>query len=135
MILLGAALVVTGAIACNTTVESDDDNLREDVLTCENAVAVVESCCPFVQAPPDACLYHHYYKREDCGCMSGDATWTDDRQPAFDLATSQAILAGTCDAVTARGGCAAVAAVLAKPNATHSDSTGCSGQSSSSEDL
>jgi hypothetical protein len=128
-----ASLVITGALAYNTTTSSDDDNFREDVLACENAVATIESCCPDVHAPNDACLYHHYTYEEDCGCMSGSVSAHDDRWPVLDLTASRAILAKTCDEIAGRGDCPLMASLVAKPNASASSPGSCSDHQSSVE--
>lgn len=110
------ALLVAGGLACHPGVESDDDNFREDVLYCENAVAYVESCCPGVTPPNDACLYHHYSRETSCGCSSEGSY--DDRRTVLGTEASKSILSSTCEQLAYDGGCASRAAQLAENNYT-----------------
>lgn len=67
--LVVIVLLLRGGIACN----EGDENFREDVIACENAVAHVAACCPGVAAPEQACVYHYLRETVDCGCTAGDS--------------------------------------------------------------
>ncbi|CAN5920576.1 hypothetical protein BH11MYX4_BH11MYX4_13430 [soil metagenome] len=70
-VLLTSGFVVRAS--ASPKVEEDDDNqLREDVILCEEAVAHATSCCSF-DVQGDACRYYEYYATDSCGCSGGSA--------------------------------------------------------------
>lgn len=88
--------------ACSGDVkERDDENFREDVVKCEEAIARISSCCPGVTHDSDACHYHHYYFHQECGCEeSGGKTDSEDYRPVLGLDESNAVLdAHACSAI------------------------------------
>ena len=93
-------LFFVAGFACNRdhSEERDDENFREDVVACEEAVARVETCCPEVAHPSNACRYHHYAYDQICGCDStgGGAYTHEDDWPVFDLAKSRALADAAC---------------------------------------
>jgi hypothetical protein len=101
-------LLVTGA--CHPDETSDTNNLRADVLYCEDALAYLSSCCPDFHA--DAVRCHHYddvYQHNDCGSYSYGHV---EEEPALSLAESQCILAVSCAALPSSGMCARAQAAL-----------------------
>jgi hypothetical protein len=98
------AVVMGALLACgdrDTTI--DDEQLRDDVLDCEDAVAHLESCCPGFVAEQLACV--HYQKDVATGCETGRKS-TDKEAPALDLKESQCIRAMTCDLLVLTKVCA-----------------------------
>ncbi len=85
--LVGA--FVTLVIACGQG-EEDDDQFREDTLTCEEALAHLQECCPAFDPAAVACR-HYYASNSGCG------TSTENREePAFDLSESRCIRNRSC---------------------------------------
>lgn len=80
-------------IACGG--EKDDDQFREDTLTCEEALAHLQDCCPGFDAAAVACRYY-YVSQQGCAAPSEDR-----EQPAFDLAESRCIRNTSCADVRA----------------------------------
>jgi hypothetical protein len=109
LLLAPAGLVVM--LACNTDEKIDDDNFREDVISCEDALAKLEGCCPGFRANAVRC---QYYERtyEHSGCDS--STYEHQHEdPALRLADSQCILGRSCSELVNTGVCAKAQA--AKP--------------------
>lgn len=114
-------LAITGGIACEPGLTQDDDNFREDVLYCENAVARVEECC-HVTAASDVCRFHRLTRRSDCGCtQTGTRSHSESISPVLHVDESRALLDVSCDAVD----CATLAGRIAKADAHESDSDTC----------
>jgi hypothetical protein len=120
---------VVGGIACTAT--RDDNNFREDVLYCEDAVAQTKACCPDVVVPPRACTFHQYVDVEDCGCETGEDRDEEHTWPVIDVATSRSIIDKGCAELAANDGCAALGALLGRTNESavhvhtcHSSTTG-----------
>jgi hypothetical protein len=70
-VLLTSGFVVR-ARASNDVKEDDDNQFREDVIVCEEAVAHAAACCHFA-VQGDACRYYEYYAVDSCGCSGGDS--------------------------------------------------------------
>lgn len=57
----------------STDVDEDDDNqFREDVIACEEAVAHAARCCHFV-VQGDACRFYEFAATDSCGCNGGSS--------------------------------------------------------------
>ncbi|MDB5216599.1 MAG: hypothetical protein JWO86_4526 [Myxococcaceae bacterium] len=108
------ALLACG-IGDNTTI--DDQQLREDVLYCEDAVAYLETCCVGFVAQKLACV--HYQKETQPSCGSGYSLEKED--PALDLAESKCISARSCDVLVRQGVCGRAQAARALRSATSYD--------------
>jgi len=100
------ALIVGGAfgmlLACGSST-TDDDNFREDVLDCENAVARLSDCCPGFRSRQVECLYH-FHEEESSGCGESSAS-RDEITPALSTAESDCIHSTSCAALQATGVC------------------------------
>jgi hypothetical protein len=96
-------MVFSALIACSGGETHDHDDLREDVLYCEEAVAALSECCPgFSQSGSLSCQYSYdYYPAQSCGGSSH----TESTTPDLSLAESRCILALTCDALVAQRVC------------------------------
>jgi len=93
---LGVALV----LACNNGNDEEDDNqFREDVIWCEEAVARLERCCPGFDAMKVECRFYYSYNE---GCQTATTTRID---PAFTKDESRCIHDTSCDALVAGGVC------------------------------
>ncbi len=94
------AAVVALILACsNGKDEQDDDQFREDVIVCEEAVARLEHCCPGFDVRSIECRYR-YAHREGCG-----TTTTERTEPAFTKAESACVRAASCEDLVAKGAC------------------------------
>lgn len=94
---LGVALV----LACNNGNDEEDDNqFREDVIWCEEAVARLERCCPGFDAAKVECQFYFSYN-EGCGTAT-----TRRVNPALTTDESRCIRDTSCDALVAQGVCA-----------------------------
>ena len=102
--LVGLLLTSGFAVRANahTEEEEDDNNFREDVILCEEAVAHVTACCGY-RVQGDACRYYHYSFTDDCGCNGTSSTGTKrvDVRPVLSTARSRELAAMDCHALTA----------------------------------
>jgi len=104
-ILVGVLLTSGYAVRASASLDEDEDdnNFREDVILCEEAVAHVTACCGYeVQA--DACHYYHYFSTNDCGCNAGSpGQLRIDVRPVLSTARSEELAEIECDALRAPG--------------------------------
>jgi hypothetical protein len=82
--------LITLVIACSDGKKEDDDQFREDTLTCEEALAHLLDCCPNFDPNAVAC---RYYYASDQGCSSSEVTR---ETPAFNLQESRCIRNKSC---------------------------------------
>ena len=85
-------------MACDS--DTDDNQFREDVISCEEAVAHLEECCPEFRASNVEC---RYYFRRDEGCLGPDSTTRV--VPDIPLGESRCIRDETCDGLRSKGLC------------------------------
>jgi hypothetical protein len=115
---LAVALVAGALLACSyddgTTV--DDQQLREDVVYCEEAVAHLEMCCDGFVAEELACKHSVTTKEPSCDATGGYSN--DKEDPALDLAESRCILATDCDLLVRQGVCGRAQAARAQRSGT-----------------
>lgn len=60
-LVFGTGLAVAALLACGGGHDGDtkgDNNFREDVIECEDALAKLEKCCPSFDATPALCNYY-----------------------------------------------------------------------------
>lgn len=93
--------------------EVDDDQFREDVLRCEDALARLQSCCPGFDPIPVDCNFYH----SSGGCGGG----TTDVRPAFSVDESKCIAVTSCEALVANGVCERAQAARATRITTDDD--------------
>lgn len=99
-VIVGA--VMGALLACSSEDTIDEQQLREDVLYCEDAIAVLEGCCPGFSGSPLTCV--HYEKKHEPSC--GDGSYSTVKQdPAFVLEESQCIRAMSCATLVDTGVC------------------------------
>ena len=99
---LGVAfgLVVCALLACSSNGDKkDDNNFREDVIECEDALDKLIDCCPGFDATPVLCTY--YYSQQS-GCTTST---TESVQPAFSLGESKCIRDKSCGQMQEDGVC------------------------------
>ncbi|MEO6418544.1 MAG: hypothetical protein ABIP39_04015 [Polyangiaceae bacterium] len=88
-------------IACTGEVH-DHDQLREDVLYCEEAVSALSECCPgFKERNTIVCNYAYDYIPGSCGSSSTSSSTA----PDLSVSESRCILGATCDSLQAHGIC------------------------------
>lgn len=92
---VGVALVM----ACGSS-NPDDNQFREDVIWCEEAVAHLEECCGAIFDPSQIECRHYYEK--NVGCESTTYTSVD---PAFTTDQSRCIHEQSCDVIVANKIC------------------------------
>ncbi len=128
---LGVALV----LACNSNGndEEDDNQFRDDVIWCEEAIARLERCCPNFDGARVECKF--YYSHNE-GCGSSETRRTE---PAFTKDESRCIHDTTCTALGDTGGCeraarndAARSSITSVSTSSSTSSSGTSGTFSSS---
>jgi hypothetical protein len=99
-------------MACDS--DTDDNQFREDVISCEEAVAHLAECCPEFRPSSAECRY--YYHRNE-GCVGPDTTTRID--PDIDLRESRCIRNQTCEGLAMRGLCSygelSVGGAVARP--------------------
>jgi len=125
-------LVLTSGLAVRakaSTKEQDDNQFREDVIACEEAVSHVNECCAGLAVQADACHYSHYYYEGDCGCEEGGSPESrrDDVWPVVTAAEGHRIAGVDCAAMQAKDAdgtsqCTRLAAEFQKVNESHSSS-------------
>lgn len=91
-------LGIVAVMACDS--DTDDNQFREDVLSCEEAVAHLEECCPEFRPSNVECRY--YFRRNE-SCVGPDTTTRLD--PDINLRESRCIRDLTCDGLASRGLC------------------------------
>lgn len=85
-------------MACDD--DTDDNQFREDVISCEEAVAHLAECCPELRPSDVEC---RYYFRRDEGCLGPDSTTRI--EPDIALRDSLCIRGLTCEGISSRGFC------------------------------
>lgn len=100
--------VFSALIACSSGVH-DHDNLREDVLYCEEAVSALNACCPGFRSSI-SCEYAYDYTPGGCDSSST----TTGSLPDLNLAQSRCIISTTCDVLIAKGICGAPKRVVCR---------------------
>jgi hypothetical protein len=97
-------LAVGALLACGGGTTVDDNNFRQDVFYCEEALGVLSSCCPSFAALGIPCQYSYSFAPSNTGgCGAGTTTEVD---PALSLPESECILSTPCDELVANGVCA-----------------------------
>lgn len=81
--------LITLLLACGDK-EEDSDQFREDTLTCEEALAHLQECCPNFDPMAVAC---RYYFSSDSGCGTSEV---NREEPAFSLSESRCIRNKSC---------------------------------------
>jgi hypothetical protein len=97
--LFVAAVVLTLSSVRRAHASSDNDDLRPDVLACEEAVKHLVDCCPGFDAKAVTCTY---YFHDDSGC--GQTEWSTE-SPTYDEDQSACIVAMDCNRLNATGVC------------------------------
>lgn len=92
---LGVACLLT--LACQSLGGDRENNYREDVLLCEEAVATILDCCPDFRPPEDSC---EYYERVGCN--------EDSQFPVISRQQSECLRDLACAQIGKAGGCAAL---------------------------
>ena len=88
-------------LACTNNDETKiTDNFRKDVIYCEEALAVLGSCCPGFDPKAVSCYY--YYDSVDNGCGGGSLNYT---YPALSQDESECILSTSCADLVANRVC------------------------------
>jgi hypothetical protein len=95
---VAAVLGVLAVMACDS--DTDDNQFREDVISCEEAVAHLEECCSEFRPTNVQCRY--FFRRTE-GCIGPDTTTRV--EPDLDLRESRCIRDLTCDGIQSRGLC------------------------------
>jgi hypothetical protein len=90
-------LALRGVIACDS--DTDDNQFREDVISCEEAVARLEECCPGFRPTRVACRYY-FHRREGC-----EGSGVDKTEPDLDLRESQCVREASCEKLASQGFC------------------------------
>jgi hypothetical protein len=98
------ALGVVAVLACKdgdtSNDEEDDNQFREDVIQCEEALARLERCCPDFDGSRVLCNYYFQLDTSTCG-----PTKTDSVEPALALSESRCVLDTSCEDLRAKDVC------------------------------
>lgn len=95
------ALGVVALLACTHGHDKEDDNqFREDVIQCEEAVARLDRCCPSFDASRVLCNYYFSYDEAACSPPT-----TRRVSPALDLEESRCVIDTSCEDLVANGVC------------------------------
>ncbi len=101
LLFLAASVQVTRADA-ESGDYSDHDDLDETVLSCEEAVAALDACCPGFDPEAVRCIDHRYRKTSAC---TGTVSEGHER-PQIDRVESACIRRSTCSQLVASTTCA-----------------------------
>jgi hypothetical protein len=107
--LAAAAIAICLSVHARAETNNDDDELREDVLFCEDALGHLAQCCGGFDVHAVPCHYHD--DRSSDGCVGSSST--DKESPAFSLSESRCIRAASCDTLNVTGVCARAQAATA----------------------
>jgi len=98
------ALGVVAFLACKSgdtkDDEEDDNQFREDVIQCEEAIGRLERCCPDFDGSRVLCNYYFRFDTSTCGPRT-----TDSINPALNLSESSCVLDTSCEDLIGRGVC------------------------------
>ena len=98
------ALGIVAFLACKSDEtkndEEDDNQFREDVIQCEEAIARLQQCCPGFDGSRVLCNYYYSLDKSSCG-----PTTTDTVHPALNLGESRCVLDTTCEDLVGREVC------------------------------
>jgi hypothetical protein len=83
----------------------DDNNFREDVISCEDALAKLEGCCPDFRPNAVRCHYSEIQSFPIFGCTPREGLPREHEEPALSLAASQCILDLSCPELVDKGVC------------------------------
>lgn len=99
-LLLTSGFVVRANAATDT--DEDDNNFRDDVFECEEAVAHASACCGF-KVQGDACRFYYYYASDDCGCSGGtDGSDRRDVRPVISGSSARYVANASCEELEKR---------------------------------
>jgi hypothetical protein len=92
--------------AASSSSTTNDDNFREDVFACEEAVARLAECCPNFDGKDIKCTY--YYSRNETvnDCNGQTSVTTVQVEPAITTASAACIERTACADLVANGVCA-----------------------------
>jgi hypothetical protein len=92
--------------------ERDENNFREDVILCEEAIGRISQCCPSMSPPSNSCEFLHYEKKDYCGGCDSTLRFSahDYRTPVLSIRESKGLIDATCSSVE----CPKVADMLAR---------------------
>lgn len=93
------AVLVVLAVTGSARGEVDDEQFREEVIVCEEALARLVGCCPGLDGNRVLCTYRH---ESTGGCTDGTADYED---PALSLPESRCILDMSCEDLRSRDVC------------------------------
>jgi hypothetical protein len=98
------ALGVVALLACEDgdtkNDEEDDNQFREDVIQCEEAIARLERCCPDFDGSRVLCNYYFHFDTSTCGPRK-----TESIQPALKLTESRCVLDTSCEDLVGKDVC------------------------------
>jgi len=83
---------------------TDDDNFREDVIACEEALGRLASCCPGFDTRAVQC-WHYRNERTETGCEGSHSNTSTALDPAISIDSSRCILQTSCEGLRQRGVC------------------------------
>jgi hypothetical protein len=87
------ALGVLAFLACKDKDHDEDDNqFREDVIQCEEAIARLSNCCPGFDGSRVLCNYYYSFDNSGCGPAQ-----TEHVNPALNLSESQCVRDTSCE--------------------------------------
>jgi hypothetical protein len=116
---VGLAVPLFLSVTVHASSEHDDDNLREDVISCEEAVGKLEECCHETFALTCNFLYDHQE-----GSCDDDSSSTTSYKPDLDLSESSCVRAHSCAEIVTAGQCARAAQVRPGRNDSSSSYSG-----------
>src|SRR5688572_3010872 len=92
-------------LACKD--ETDDNNFREDVILCEDAISWLTSCCGGTDLSKARCDYFYSYNENACGPDTENS-----KNPALNREESLCVRDKTCDEIRAKKICERTAAAF-----------------------
>ena len=103
---LGVSLILACRPSGASDKEEDDNQFREDVIWCEEAVARLERCCPGFDGAQVECRFYFSYE-QGCGDTRSERTepafTEDDSRCIHDTACSELVANGVCERAAQNG--------------------------------
>ncbi len=103
-LILPGAILLFFAVDARASRTTDTDNLRADVIDCEEALARLTNCCPGFDPKRVQCTYYYDHSHDE-GCTGSVSDSTTRETPALDIEESKCVLSRSCDELVEGGVC------------------------------
>jgi hypothetical protein len=97
--VVGVVVALGWALHCGQYDTEENDNFRENVMQCEDALAHLGNCCPGFDTSAPSCRNHYHEDTStSCNGISSTTHYEEvNEQPALNLDESKCIRSRSCD--------------------------------------